>query len=95
MPEAIKKVLLIYNGNAVLYRYHGSLNTRYRRDGYNIDVSAADLKTLTQKFIDAVAHYKPKSKEDTHFPFMKDFIDEWLKIKQVTLKESTLKVMLS
>lgn len=92
MPEAIKKVLLIYNGNAVLYRYHhGSFNTRYRRDGYNIDVSAADLKTLTQKFIDAVAHYKPKPKEDTHFPFMKDFIDEWLKIKQVTLKESTYK----
>lgn len=92
MPEAIKNVLLIYNGNAVLYRYHhGSFNTRYRRDGYNIDVSAADLKTLTQKFIDAVAHYKPKPKEDTRFPFMKDFIDEWLKIKQVTLKESTFK----
>lgn len=27
-------------------------------------------------------------KEDKRFPFMKDFIDEWLKIKQVTLKDS-------
>lgn len=92
MPEKIKKILLYYNGNLVTYRYHnGTYETQYRRDGYKIAVYAPDLKTLSLKFLDAVTHYKPTPKDDKRFPFMKDFIDEWLKIKQVTVKESTLK----
>lgn len=92
MPETIKQILLIYNGNAVTYRYHnGCFETRYRRDGYYIQVYAADLKSLKAKFMDKITHYKPTPKEDKRFPYMKDFIDEWLKIKQVTLKDSTYK----
>lgn len=70
------------NGNAVTYRYHnGCFETRYRRDGYYIQVYAADLKSLKAKFMDKITHYKPTPKEDKRFPFMKDFIYEWLKSK--------------
>lgn len=91
MPAYLKQILLIYNGNAVTYRYHnGSYETRYRRDGYYIAVYAPDLKSLKTKFLDKIANYKPIAKEDTSVPFFKDFIAEWLTIKQVSVKESTL-----
>lgn len=92
MPEKIKRVLLLYNGNAVTYRYHnGAYETRYRRDGYSIAVYAPDLKTLKTKFFESIANSKPTQKEYKRFPLMKDFTQEWLKIKQITVKESTYK----
>lgn len=92
MPEAIKKVLLIYNGNLVTYRYHnGTYETRYRRDGYHIEVYAPDLQSLKVKFFDSVATSKPTPKEDKRFPLFKDFIKEWLKIKEINIKTSTFK----
>ncbi len=92
MPAYLKQILLMYNGNAVTYRYHnGSYETRYRRDGYRVEVYAPDLKTLRMKFLDKIANAKPETKEDTSVPFMKDFISEWLKVKTVTVKDSTLK----
>lgn len=91
MPEYLKQILLVYNGNAVTYRYHnGSYETRYRRDGYRVEVYAPDLKTLKSKFLAKIANSKPQTKEDTSVPLFKDFINEWLKIKQVTVKENTL-----
>lgn len=92
MPAYLKQILLMYNGNAVTYRYHnGSYETRYRRDGYRIQVYAPDLKTLKLKFLDKIANSTPVTKEDTSVPFMKDFITEWLKVKTVTVKDSTIK----
>lgn len=92
MPAYLKQILLMYNGNAVTYRYHnGSYETRYRRDGYRVEVYAPDLKTLRMKFLDKIANAKPETKEDTSVPLMKDFISEWLKVKTVTVKDSTLK----
>ncbi len=92
MPEYLKQILLIYNGNAVTYRYHnGSYESRYRRDGYYIAVYAPDLKTLKTRFLEKIANCKPQTKEDTSIPYFKNFIDEWLKVKKVTVKESTIK----
>lgn len=92
MPEYLKQILLVYNGNAVTYRYHnGSYETRYRRDGYRVEVYAPDLKTLKSKFLEKIANSKPQTKEDTRVPLFKDFINEWLKIKTVTVKDSTIK----
>ena len=92
MPAYLKQILLMYNGNAVTYRYHnGTYETRYRRDGYRIAVYAPDLKTLKTKFLDKITNAKPETKEDSSVPLMKDFITEWLKIKTVTVKASTLK----
>lgn len=77
MPEYLKQILLVYNGNAVTYRYHnGSYETRYRRDGYRVEVYAPDLKTLKSKFLEKIANSKPQTKEDTSVPLFKDFINE-------------------
>lgn len=92
MPAYLKQILLVYNGNAVTYRYHnGSYETRYRRDGYRVQVYAPDLKTLRMKFLDKIANATPITKEDTSVPLMKDFISTWLKVKTITVKESTMK----
>lgn len=86
------RVLIVYNGNAVTYRFHnGSYGVRFNRDGYHIEVYASDLKILRAKFLDKVATYQPKPKEDKSCPYMKDFVPEWLKAKSLTVKETTLK----
>ena len=92
MPAYLKQILLMYNGNAVTYRYHnGTYETRYRRDGYRVQVYAPDLKTLRMKFLDKIANATPITKEDTSVPLMKAFISTWLKVKTITVKESTMK----
>jgi len=92
MPAYLKQILLMYNGNAVTYRYHnGTYETRYRRDGYKVAVYAPDLKTLRMKFLDKIANNKPATKEDTSVPLMKEFTAEWMKIKTVSVKDSTIK----
>lgn len=92
MPEKFKQVLLVYSGNIVTYHYHhGSYESWYRRDGYNVRVFATDLKTLKTKFINAITIATPAPKEDKRFPYMRDFVPEWLKIKQIEIKASTYK----
>lgn len=91
MPEHIR-VLLIYNENLVTYRYHnGIYHARYRRDGYHIEVASADLSVLKKKFLTAISLQTPKEKEDKRFPFMRDFVNEWINIKKLAVKENTLK----
>lgn len=92
MPEKIKQILLIYGGNAVTYRYHnGSYESCYRRDGYALRVYAPDIKTLKTRFLNAIANYTPVKKEDTSKPLLRDFVSEWLKVKTVTVKQTTHK----
>ena len=92
MPEKFKQILLIYGGNAVTYHYHhGSYETRYRRDGYNVRVFAPDIKTLKTKFLTAITTATPTQKEDKRFPFMSEFAPEWLKIKAIDVKATTHK----
>lgn len=92
MPEKVKQILLVYGGNAVTYRYHnGSYESCYRRDGYHLRVYAPDLKTLRMRFLDKITHAAPVEKEDTSKPLLRDFVSEWLKVKTVTVKETTHK----
>lgn len=92
MSEKLKQILLIYGGNLVTYHFHnGSYESRYRRDGYDVRVYAHDIKTLKTKFLNAMATATPVQKEDTRFPYMRDFVPEWLKIKKIEVKESTFK----
>jgi integrase len=91
MPESIK-ILLIYNEKAITYRFHkGVYQTRYRRDGYKIEVSSRDLNTLKSKLISELAKNKPTPKENKHYPFIKDFFNDWLAIKKVAVKDTTFK----
>lgn len=92
MSEKFKQILLIYGGNLVTYHFHnGSYESRYRRDGYDVRVYAHDIKTLKTKFLNAMATATPVQKEDSRFPFIRDFVPEWLKIKKIEVKESTFK----
>jgi integrase len=91
MPESIK-ILLIYNERAITYRFHnGVYQTRYRRDGYKIEISSSDLKSLKAKLITELGKNKPKPKENKHYPFIKDFINDWLAMKKITIKDTTFK----
>ncbi len=91
MPEPIK-VLLIYNDRMITYRFHnGVYQSRYRRDGYHVEVASSDLTVLRKKFLDEVSSQIPKEKEDTRFPFMRDFVQQWIKEKEIDVKENTMK----
>ncbi len=91
MPNSIQQILLIYNGYAVPYeKYKNSLRARYRRDGYVIEVYGKTVEILKAKFLDRLTNYKPKVKIDTSIPFFKDFVAEWIKLKELSVKTSTL-----
>ena len=47
------KNYFIVNGNAVRYRkVRDSYQARYRRDGYNIEVSGRTLKIMKRRFLE-------------------------------------------
>ena len=92
MPEPIR-ILLLYGEYEIKYAvYNNSYHASFRRDGYNIQVSSKNLDTLRKKFLKAASEYVRKEKvqkEDTSTPFFKDFVNEWLNIRAVKIKEST------
>ena len=89
MSEPVK-ILLIYSGYEVRYRMlKSTYQVRFRRGGYNIELCARDLATLKARFLAAIEKATPAQKVVT--PLLKDYIQEWLAIKQTTVKETTLK----
>ena len=92
MPESIQKLFLI-NDKVVSYRVHNGLyQARYRRDGYKIEVAAKDFETMKRKFIQKLLDYRTDRNGNKRLiPKFDDYLDEWLKIKKNTVKESTYK----
>lgn len=91
MPDYLKKLFII-NDKIVTYRTtsDGYYQARFRRDGYNIEVAAKNFDMMKQKFLEKLL-VAEKEKHNADFPLFADFINDWLKIKKQTVKESTYK----
>lgn len=91
MPDYLRKLFTI-NDKIVTYRVtkDGYYQARYRRDGYCVEVASKDFNTMKRKFLDKFAEVE-RERLNHKYPVFKDFIDEWLKIKRRTVKESTYK----
>ncbi len=88
MPTQFRNVFAA-NDLIVHYRLRkdGVYETRFHRQGIDIEVSSKDLTKLKQKFIDKLNHKDEKpDKNDKTFA---EYADEWLNIKKVTTKQST------
>lgn len=91
MPDYLRKLFTL-NDKIVTYRVtkDGYYQARYRRDGYCVEVASKDFNTMKRKFLDKFAEVE-RERLNHKYPVFKDFIDEWLKIKKQTVKESTYK----
>ncbi len=86
----------------ITYRFHnGVYEARYRREGFNIEVSSKQLETMKRKFIQALHDYAnglkscpkkaPSKRRSAHAITFAEYGEEWLKIKEQTTKPSTFK----
>ena len=99
------KNLFACSDRIVHYRFHkGVYEAHYRRFGLDIYASAKDFNEMREKFIRKLLNItanagvmcldvSPKElmrRKNANIPFM-NYVDEWLKIKKQTVKESTYK----
>lgn len=90
MSDYLKKLFTI-NDKIVTYRYvDGLYQARFRRDGYNIEVASKSFDIMRQKFLDKLLATE-KAKQNAGYPLFADFINDWLKVKKQTVKETTYK----
>ena len=91
MPDYLKKLFTV-NDKIVTYRTtpDGYFQARFRRDGYNIEVAAKSFDIMKQKFLEKLLATE-REKRNADYPLFSDFIEDWLKIKKQTVKESTFK----
>lgn len=89
MPDYLKKLFTI-NDKIVTYRYVNGYQARFRRDGYNIEVASKSFDIMRQKFLDKLLATE-RAKQNAGYPLFTDFINDWLKVKKQTVKETTYK----
>ena len=101
MPLKYRNIFA-YNSEIISYRFHnGVFEARYRKSGFNIEVSSADFEMMKRRFIQKLhdhANGKPtkqprknKQKRTAQTVFFSEYGEEWLKIKEKTTKASTFK----
>ncbi len=79
------KNYFIMEGKVVSYRmYRGSYQARYRRDGYNIEVSGKTKQIMKVRFLE-----KLREADGKRFSLFRDAVQEWLSLKKRTVKEVT------
>ena len=89
MPEIIQR-LFVFDEKVITYRFvRGKYyQARYRRDGLNVEVMCKDFEQMKRKFIEKF-YRALTEKQSTKYPKFREFVEEWLKIKKQTVKEST------
>ena len=88
MSDNLKRLFSI-NDKIVTYRIvRGMYQARFRRDGYSIEVAAKTFDTMKLKFMEKLKEVDAERKH-AKFPLFSEFVEEWLKIKKQTVKEST------
>lgn len=101
MPLKYRNIFA-YNSEIISYRFHnGVYEARYRKNGFNIEVSSADFEIMKRRFIQKLhdhANGKPtkqprrnKQKRTAQTVFFSEYGEEWLKIKEKTTKATTFK----
>ena len=88
MSDNLKRLFAI-NDKIVTYRVvRGMYQARFRRDGYDIEVASKSFEIMKLKFIEKLKEFEVQKKRNK-YPLFKEFVEEWLKIKKQTVKEST------
>ncbi len=103
MPERIRKIF-IANNYIVNYRItsNGYYEARVRRSDMYIEASGRDFETMRKRFMDRLSAYYNKVPEPVQETveqpvrtaktvLFTDYAEEWLKIKEKTVKPSTYK----
>lgn len=103
MPERIRKIF-IANNYIVNYRItsNGYYEARIRRSDMYIEASGRDFETMRKRFLDRLSAYYNKVPEPVQETveqpvrtaktvLFTDYAEEWLKIKEKTVKPSTYK----
>lgn len=94
LPIIIKKLVLIDKKAIGVSNYKNGFRVRFRRKGYNIEILGRNIEELKEKFLERLEqeeHIKQKHK----YPVLNVYIDEWIKVKEKTVKDTTFKSYMS
>lgn len=61
---------------------------RYRRDGFNVSATSKSFGVMKSTLIEKIRQAE-KVKESEKYPKLAEFVEDWLKLKKQTVKEST------
>ena len=86
MPESVKIFVKLNDNTLPCHEVRGMCQIRYNRDGFHIEIASKNLKHLKHKFFTKLAE---QSGNQSTIPLMKDFVNEWLKVKKISIKQST------
>lgn len=86
MPESVKTFVKLNDNALPCHEVRGMCQIRYNRDGFHIDIASKNLNHLKHKFFKKLAE---QSNSQYVVPLMKDFVNEWLKVKKISIKQST------
>ena len=90
MPERLQKIFTV-NDKIVSYRIvRNSYQARYRRDGMSIEVSGKTFKEMRKRFLERLLEEEQR-KNGKNFPCFKVALEQWLIVKEKTVKASTYK----
>lgn len=106
MPKSFQKAFICDNRIVKFRYYNGLFQARYRREGFNIEVSSKSFEAMKEKFIRKLRESSSETPQETHSGFdikpyshkrakfdisFEDYSKEWLDIKERTTKQSTFK----
>lgn len=86
MPESVKLFTKLNNNALPCHDVRGMCQIRYNRDGFHIEIASKNLNHLKHKFFTKLAE---QSGSKSAIPLMKDFVNDWLKVKKISIKQST------
>ena len=86
MPESVKLFVKLNDNALPCHELRGMCQIRYNRDGFHIEIASKNLNHLKHKFFTKLAE---QSGSKSAIPLMKDFVNDWLKFKKISIKQST------
>lgn len=89
LPPVLQKLLEKCGRNvACRTTEHGLYQARFRRNGYNVEVTDKNFSALKEKFLQKLIAADNK-KRQSEFPLFKDYAEDWLSVKRRVVKDST------
>lgn len=86
MPDSVKTFVKLNDNALPCHNLRGMCQIRYNREGFHIEIASKNLNHLKHKFFTKLAE---QSNSQGTIPLMKDFVDDWLRVKRISIKQST------
>lgn len=86
MPDSVKAFVKLNDNALPCHELRGMCQIRYNRDGFHIEIASKNLNHLKHKFFTKLAE---QSNSQSTIPLMKDFVNDWLRVKKISIKQST------